>query len=108
MPITIPVNKPTITEAQIPYEFSNSRYVNIKYEKNTISTELKLIDLDNEFNNSFCVALFFAFTTNIPAIERIIPIAATSIGAITALNCIVGLLKNAEAPRAAVAKIEPQ
>ena len=46
-------------------------------------------------------------TIKMPIIESITPTAAIIIGAYTALNCMASLAINAEAPRAAVARIEP-
>jgi Na+/H+-translocating membrane pyrophosphatase len=64
----------------------------------------------NDPSNSFIPAFSLVRTAKIPMIERTIPTAAISIGAITALNCITVSSEpiKAAAPKAAVARIEPQ
>ena len=75
-----------------------------------MSIELKLIPVESDFRRSFNLASSRVRTVNIPMMERMIPTAAMSIGAITALNCMVlsPLPMNAAAPRAEVASIDPQ
>ena len=76
----------------------------------TISTELRLVPKESERSSSFIPAFSFVRTVNIPSIDSNMPTAAMSIGAITALNCISTSPDdmNAAAPRADVARIEPQ
>ncbi len=54
-----------------------------------MSIELRFVPKDNAPNKSFIDAFSFVLTQNMPIIERMIPTAAISIGAITALNCRV-------------------
>jgi hypothetical protein len=76
----------------------------------TMRRELRLVPKERDLNRFFRVALSLVLTENIPTIERNIPTAAISMGAITALYCITTSpeLDNAAAPSAAVARIEPQ
>ena len=60
----------------------------IKKVATTISTELRFVPKANEASRSFIFAFSLVRTAKIPIIERRIPTAAISIGAITALNCM--------------------
>ncbi|MPM72786.1 hypothetical protein SDC9_119762 [bioreactor metagenome] len=72
-----------------------------------ISTELVFTPRLNAANNCFILAPSLVFTIKIPIIDNTTPIAAINIGAITAFTCMAGFTIKAEAPNAAVAKIEP-
>ncbi len=69
---------------------------------------LMLIPLLSAAIKVFMDASSFVLTRKIPNIERNTPIAAIIIGAKTAFCCIWGFAIKAEAPRAAVERIEPQ
>ena len=75
-----------------------------------INTELKFVPMAKAFNSCLIVAFSFVRTAKIPIIDKMIPTAAISIGATTALYCNSTLPEetNAAAPNAAVARIEPQ
>ena len=75
-----------------------------------MSSELKLTPTPSERSSWRIVAPSFVRTRKMPTIERRMPTAAISIGASTALSCIASLPDEAKAaaPRAAVARIEPQ
>ena len=84
----------------------------IKFQKvaNTISTELRFVPKERDFNKSFIFASSRVRTENIPIIESNIPTAAINIGAITAFICmsVSPAPIKAAAPKADVANIEPQ
>ena len=76
----------------------------------TISTELRFVPKPSALSSCFMSASSLVRTAKIPMMESTIPIAAISMGAITALNCIsvLPVPMKAAAPKAAVARIEPQ
>ena len=106
----IPTIKPTITEQEIHSQLSNFSNHRIKKVATTIKIELRLVPKASEFSKSFIFAFSLVRTEKIPIMESNIPTAAISIGTITALNCISVSPEwiKAAAPRAAVARIEPQ
>ena len=75
-----------------------------------MSAELTFTPRPSERSSSRIEAPSFVRTRKMPKIERTMPTAAISIGASTALSCIVSLPTEAKAaaPRAAVASTEPQ
>ena len=75
-----------------------------------IRTELRFVPTASERNRFFIVAFSLVRTAKIPMIDRTIPTAAISFGAITAFYCISTspVATKAAAPRAAVANIDPQ
>ena len=82
----------------------------MRNEAPAMSTELRFVPSESERNSVFMLAFSFVRTANMPRIDRMMPTAAMSIGAMTALNCASGCsaLTNAAAPRAEVARMEPQ
>ena len=62
-----------------------------------------------DFSKSFSVAPSFVRTAKMPMMDKTTPMAAMSIGAMMArIWTSVPALKKAEAPRAMVARMEPQ
>ena len=83
----------------------------------TISTELMLVPTASEPSRSLIEAFSLVFTVKMPMMESMMPTAAISMGAITALSCRATAASSpiteaapaaAAAPSAAVARIEPQ
>ena len=106
----MPTTSPTTTEQDIHTQLSSFNSQRIRKVATTISTELRFVPKAREFSRSFIPAFSLVRTEKMPIIERIIPTAAISIGAMTALNCISVSPEwiKAAAPRDAVARMEPQ
>ena len=79
-------------------------------EQMAIRTELRLVPTASAFRRFLIVAFSSVRTAKMPMMERMIPTAAINIGAMTALYCATmsPLATKAAAPRAAVARIDPQ
>ena len=73
-----------------------------------MSAALTLVPRPSEWSSSFIVAPSLVRTRKMPMSERKMPIAAITIGAITARSCMSAFMANAVAPSAAVDRIEPQ
>ncbi len=70
-------------------------------------TELVLTPRPRAPRSCFWLAPSFVRTRKIPKMERSVPMAAMTIGAMTALSWRSPRPRKAEAPRAAVARMEP-
>ena len=105
-----PTISPTTTEQPIMCQFSSPSAHRIRNVATTIRAELRFVPTPIALMSCFMLASSRVRTQNIPIIDRIIPTAAISMGAITALNCISTSppCMNAAAPSEAVASIEPQ
>ena len=74
-----------------------------------MSTAAVLVPRPSERSRSFICAPSFVRTRNMPSRLRKMPMAAMSMGAMTALSCMSPAADaKAVAPRAAVLRIEPQ
>ena len=74
-----------------------------------ISMELRFVPRPRDFRSASMPAPSFVRTTYIPRIDRATPIAAITIGASIAFICAsTPTPLNAAAPRAMVARMEPQ
>ncbi|OAV70731.1 hypothetical protein Barb7_03241 [Bacteroidales bacterium Barb7] len=75
-----------------------------------ISTELRFVPTASALSNCLIFAFSLVRTEKIPIIDRMIPTAAISIGAMIALYCSSTSPEatKAAAPSAAVARMEPQ
>ena len=72
-------------------------------------TAARFVPMLRDFSRSFSEAPSFVRTAKMPMIDRTTPMAAISIGAMIArIWTSVPAWKNAEAPRAIVARMEPQ
>ena len=103
-----PATSPVTTEQDSPIQLSIWRRYKIIKVAIAISTELRFVPNANECRRLRIVAPSLVRTKNIPIIDRNMPTAAITIGAMTAFNCISGEKANAVAPRAAVERILPQ
>ncbi len=83
----------------------------------TIRSELRLVPTASELRRFLIEAFSLVFTAKMPIMDSTMPTAAISMGARTALTCramapsvpsVVTAPAPAAAPRAAVARIEPQ
>src|SRR5690554_4039761 len=107
-PIIIPASNPVITENESPIQLLKfSRYRIIKVEM-AMKTALTLTPLFRESISCLRFASSFVLTIKIPSIERNTPTDAIIIGAKTAFCCISGFKTKADAPSAAVDKMDPQ
>ncbi len=104
----IPARSPVITENDNPSQLLNSSKYKMRKVQAAIKNALTFTPLLSDLIRSFTVAFSFVFTRKIPIIERNTPIPAMIMGAKTALCCIAGSNIKAEAPRAAVERIDPQ
>ena len=82
----------------------------IKNVAPTMSTELRLVPSESAPSRFFMVAFSLVRTEKMPIIDSSMPTAAMSMGATTALYCITTspCSRYAAAPRALVARMEPQ
>ena len=106
----IPTSSPTTTEHPMSAQLLIPRSQRMRNVAATISTELRLVPKERAASRFFIEASSLVRTEKIPTMERRIPTAAISIGAITALYCITTspVSRYAAAPSAEVARIEPQ
>ena len=106
----MPTSSPTTTEQEIHCQLSMPSSHRMRKVAATMSTELRLVPRERAFSKSFIFASSLVRTANMPIRDSNIPTAAISMGAMTALNCITvsPLCRKAAAPRAAVARMEPQ
>ncbi len=104
LPMTMPEIRPMTMDHQMP--MGSPSHLTMPKERSMMKMELLLTPRLRAESSSFWFAPSLVRTRKIPRIERRVPTAATSIGAITALNCRA-VPRYAEAPRAAVARIEP-
>ena len=104
-----PATSPVMTENDMPSQFSIPRTYMMTKVAAAMSTALMFVPKPSDFRSWLMPAFSFVLTVNIPMTDRITPTAAISIGAKTAFICIDSpAMKKAEAPRAMVARMEPQ
>ena len=108
--MTMPTSRPTTTEHEIHIQLSSFSSQRMRNVAATMSTELRLVPKPSAPSRSFIVAFSLVRTEKMPMMESRMPTAAISIGAMTALYCIIvsPLCMKAAAPSAAVARMEPQ
>jgi len=87
----IPASNPQITENETPNQLGICSTYKMPKVAAAISPELTFTPLPNAPSKSFMVAPSFVFTKNMPMMDRIMPTAAISMGAKTALSCISGM-----------------
>ena len=104
----IPANNPAITEKDNPIQFSNPSKYKITNVKTAMKKALVFTPLFKAFISIFMSASSLVLTKKIPKIDKKTPIAAIIIGANTAFCCISGFAIKADAPRAAVERMDPQ
>ena len=73
-----------------------------------IRPALTLVPRPSELRSSFIVAPSLVRTRKMPMSERKMPMAAITIGAMTARSCMSPFMAKAVAPSAAVERIDPQ
>ena len=97
-----------MTENDSPSQFSMPSRYNIIKVATAMRTALTLVPSPSEWSSSFIVAPSFVRTMKMPMSDRKMPIAAMTIGAMTARSCMSPFMAKAVAPRAAVESMEPQ
>ena len=83
----MPTKRPTTTAQLIQNQFSIPKLYKMPKVAIAIRTELRFVPTAKDFSNWPMPASSFVRMAKIPMIERMIPTAAISIGAITALYC---------------------
>ena len=105
-----PTSSPTTTDTAMPCQLSSPSSHRMRNVAAIISTELRFVPRDSAASRFFMEAPSLVRTAKMPAMDSKMPTAAISMGAMTALNCITvsPVSMKAEAPSAAVERMEPQ